>query len=167
MGKRGPAPEPSILRYIRGNPSIHPLNSDEPTPDLIDPGIDPPEWLEGVALKKWHQVVPVLSEMRVMTVADVEPVARYCALWEQWKRNYDAVRAGLDVIRFKDKAGEVKHLQVSPYASQMTKLAGLLLRIEQEFGLTPSSRSQVTIHANRDDDPLAAFVAERSRSAGA
>ena len=167
MGKRGPPPEPSILKYIRGNPSKESLNSSEPTPDLITPDIDAPAWLEGVALQKWQTTVPVLAAMRVLTIADVEPLARYCALWEQWKRNYDAVKAGLDVIRFKDQAGEIKHIQVSPYASQMTKLAVLLLRIEQEFGLTPSSRSQVTIHADRHDDPLSSFIQERRGGAGA
>jgi P27 family predicted phage terminase small subunit len=162
MGKRGPPPEPSILRYIRGNPSHSSLNSGEPTPDLVASDIQPPEWLDGVALKKWHTVVPILSDMRVMTVADVETIARYCALWEQWKKNYDAVKAGLDVLRFKDQNGDIKHIQVSPYASQMTKLAKDLLRIEQEFGLTPSSRSQVTIHADKHDDPFSAFIQERS-----
>jgi phage terminase small subunit len=56
----------------------------------------------------------------------------------------------------------IKYSQVAPWASQMTKLAVLLLRIEQEFGLTPSSRSQVTLHGKQDDDPLATFVAKRS-----
>jgi P27 family predicted phage terminase small subunit len=167
MGKRGPPPEPSILKYIRGNPSKGTLNPSEPTPDLAAPDIEPPAWLEGQALQKWQTTVPVLAAMRVLTLADTETLARYCAIWEQWKRNYDAVKAGLDVIRFKDSTGEIKHIQVSPYASQMTKLAAILLRIEQEFGLTPSSRSQVTIHADRHDDPLSSFIEERRDSAGA
>lgn len=167
MGKRGPPPEPSILRYIRGNPSKTPLNTGEPTPDLLPAGAQPPVWLEGVALEKWNEVVPVLTAMRVMTVADRETIARYCALWEQWKKNYDIVKRGADVIIGRDAAGEVKYMQVTPYASQMTKIATLLLRIEQEFGLTPSSRSQVTIHGSRDDDPLATFAQKRSRGAGA
>jgi P27 family predicted phage terminase small subunit len=167
MGKRGPPPEPSILRYIRGNPSKTPLNDGEPTPDLLSPGAEPPVWLEGVALDKWHEIVPVLTAMRVMTIADRETIARYCALWEQWKKNYDIVKRGADVIIGRDAAGEVKYMQVTPYASQMTKIATLLLRIEQEFGLTPSSRSQVTIHGSRDDDPLATFAQKRSGGAGA
>lgn len=167
MGKRGPAPEPSILRYIRGNPSKTPINDAEPTPDLLPGGASPPDWLEGAALEKWHEVVAVLTGMRVMTVADRETIARYCALWEQWKKNYDVVKRGADVIITRDANGEVKYMQVTPYASQMTKIATLLLRIEQEFGLTPSSRSQVTIHGSRDDDPLATFAQKRGRGAGA
>lgn len=175
MGKRGPAPQPSILKYMRGNPSKEALNANEPTPDLFDDMPPPPLWLEGPALQKWLEVTPVLTRMRVLTEADVETVARYCTLWEQWKKNYDYVKRNGDVLTIfepdpadpEKKRQRVKYMQVTPYASQMTKLAVLLLRIEQEFGLTPSSRSQVTIHADRESDPLASFVKERSRGAGA
>src|SRR5688572_9415358 len=33
MGKRGPAPRPTHLRVLDGNPSKRPLNGDEPMPD--------------------------------------------------------------------------------------------------------------------------------------
>jgi len=166
MGKRGPPPQPSILRYIRGNPSKDSLNENEPTPDLLE-DFAPPAWLEGDALDKWHEIIPILVGMKVMTVADVEIIARYCALWEQWKKNYEQVKAGRDVLVIRDNKGGIKYLQSTPYATQNIKIATLLLRIEQEFGLTASSRSQVTIHADRNSDPLAAFAAKRSRSAGA
>lgn len=175
MGKRGPAPQPSILKYIRGNPSKDQLSDSEPTPDLLPEGPQAPAWLEGAALQKWAEVTPVLSRMRVLTEADVETIARYCALWEQWKKNYDFVRRNGDVLTIFEtdptdpakKRQRVKYMQVTPYASQMTKLAVLLLRIEQEFGLTPSSRSQVTIHADRESDPLTSFIQERGDRAGA
>lgn len=169
MGKRGPAPQPSILKYTRGNPGKRSLNGDEPTPDAIDEETAPaPDWLDGVALQKWHQVVPVLTRMRVLTEADVETLARYCALWEQWKKNYDMVRKNGDVLTIweqdpKDPSKQrVRYMQSTPYATQMRSLALLLLRIEQEFGLTPSSRSQVTLHGSRDEDPLASFASQRS-----
>ena len=174
MGKRGPAPQPSILKYIRGNPSKEALNSDEPTPELAPENLPPPAWLEGMALSKWEECVPVLSRMRVLTEADKEPLARYCTLWEQWKINYDRVKQiGGEITHLEadptrnDGKLRIKYSQVAPWASQMTKLAVLLLRIEQEFGLTPSSRSQVTLHGSRNDDPLATFVKKRSGAAGA
>lgn len=174
MGKRGPAPQPSILKYIRGNPSKETLNSDEPTPDLVPETLSPPAWLDGMALAKWKECVPVLSRMRVLTEADTEPLARYCTLWEQWKVNYDRVKQiGGEITHLEadptrnDGKLRIKYSQVAPWASQMTKLAVLLLRIEQEFGLTPSSRSQVTLHGKRDDDPLATFVKKRGTGTGA
>jgi P27 family predicted phage terminase small subunit len=113
--------------------------------------------------------------MRVMTEADIEAIGRYCAMWAEWKKNYEMVKRNGDVLTIwesdpSDPTGKkqrVKYMQPTPYATQMKSLATLLLRIEQEFGLTPSSRSQVTIHGRTEDDPLASFVQERSRGSGA
>ena len=167
MGKRGPAPEPSISRAIRGNPGKRPFNLYEPQPDELDEDYSAPDWLEGQAKEKWDFVLPILVRMRVMSEADIETLARYCALWEQWKANYDHVKAGHGVLPIRDEKGNIKYLQTTPYASQMRSLARELLRMEQEFGLTPSSRSQVTIHATASDDPLGAFAKSRGNRAGA
>ena len=85
MGKRGPAPQPSILKYVRGNPRKEKLNENEPTPELVDDGIQPPEGLPERALKKWHEAKKVLRDMRVLTEADTETLARYCRLWERFR----------------------------------------------------------------------------------
>jgi P27 family predicted phage terminase small subunit len=162
MGRRGPAPEPTVLRVLRGNPSKTPINDLEPQPSAF--GIETPDWLEGAALDKWNQMLPRLLSMKVMTVADQETLARYCALWEQWKKNYDFVRQGGDVLVIRDEAGTVKFMQQTPQATAMKQLATMLLTIEQQFGMTPSSRTQVQVHQTVDDDPLSTFVARRGRA---
>lgn len=175
MGKRGPAPQPSIVKYVRGNPGKRAINSSEPTPEEIDADFPPPGYLSGDGLEKWYQVLPILIGMRVMTNADTETIGRYCALWAEWKKNYEMVKKNGDVLTIWEadpadptgKKQRVKYMTPTPYATQMKALAVALLRIEQEFGLTPSSRSQVTIHGRTEDDPLASFVQERSRVSGA
>jgi P27 family predicted phage terminase small subunit len=175
MGKRGPAPEPSIIKYIRGNPGKRSLNGSEPTPEEIAENFPPPSYLSGDGLEKWNSVIPILISMRVMTEADTETIGRYCAIWAEWKKNYEMVKKNGDVLTIweadpNDPTGKkqrVKYMQPTPYATQMKSLATVLLRIEQEFGLTPSSRSQVSIHGRTEDDPLASFVKERGRVSGA
>ena len=168
MGKRGPPPAPSILKYIRGNPSKETLREDEPTPDMLTEGVAAPAWLEGLALQKWNEAAPVLVRMRVLTEADTEALARYCALWERWKIAYDRCKSlGDEVTHLEpdpnrtDGKLRIKYTQVAPWASQMKNIGRDLLRLEQEFGLTPSSRSQVSIHANKSDDTLTAFISSR------
>jgi phage terminase small subunit len=78
MGKRGPAPEPSILKYIRGNPSKETLNTAEPTPELVPQDFPPPKILNGKAADVWNDTVPKLAKMRVLTEADVPTLTRYC-----------------------------------------------------------------------------------------
>lgn len=170
MGKRGPPPEPSILKYIRGNPSKGKLNDKEPTPDLVDEDVMAPSHVAEVplALQKWQYAAPILQRMKLLTEADVESLARYCLLWAKWKLAYDkSLQLGDEITHFEpdpnrtDGKLRIKWTQVAPWTTQYKSLGRDLLRLEQEFGLTPASRSQVTIHANTNDDPLAAFVQKR------
>ena len=82
----------------------------------------------------------------------------------------EAIAPGAPVIHDEtDANGKTKIKWTQPYnwAVDEKNLATDLRRLQQEFGLTPSSRSQVTIHASPDEDPVAAFVKKRGDKAGA
>ena len=153
MGKRGPRPQPSSIRIARGNPSKRPLNEREPVPE--SGAIDPPEWVVGVSRAKWDEVVPKLQAMRVITPADVEAIARYCTMYEQWVKYLEQMRRGLDVLVLRDKDGKVRYMQSSPAATMFVKLAASMLRIEQEYGLTPSARTGITTSNGETDEDRA------------
>ena len=95
--------------------------------------------------------MPKLLGMRVMTNADVDTIARYCTMHEQFVKYLDQCRRGLDVLVIRDDKGKVKYMQSTPAATMMTKLAVSMLRIEQEFGLTPSARSGLS--ASKQEGP--------------
>lgn len=169
MGKRGPPPEPSILKYLRGNPSKERLNESEPTPDLAGEDIAPPEILDKVGADVWRDMVLRLSRMRVLTEADIPTLTRYCIESSLYASCYSKVKAaGEEYITWEDDPNNpgklrIKYTQVAPWATQMYRHHSAMLKIEQEFGMTPSSRSQVTANGSADNDPLASFAAERSR----
>jgi len=175
MGKRGPAPEPSILKYIRGNPSKETLNPAEPTPALVPQNFPPPKTLDAKAVEVWNEMVPKLARMRVLTEADVPTLTRYCIEAVLYLACYEKVRiAGEEYTHWEldpnrtDGKLRIKYTQVAPWATQMHRHHAAMLRIEQEFGMTPSSRSQVsTTNVNADEDPVAAFVKKRGGRAGA
>lgn len=175
MGKRGPAPEPSILKYIRGNPSKETLNAAEPTPDLLD-AVDPPEEItsDDLAVKKWNRSVPVLRRMRVFTEADIDAWVIYCRTWANWMRaKAKCDQYGRDNVAMEpdpnSTTGKLRIKWTQPYtwAVEEKALANDLRRLQQEFGMTPSSRSQVTIHDSPAEDPVVAFGKKRGDSAGA
>lgn len=165
MGKRGPPPAPSILKYLRGNPHKGPLNENEPTPDL---SVDPPAWLEGVALQKWTEVAPMLVGMRVLTVADAETFGRWCCMWSRWKIAYDkCLQYGDEMTHWEpDPNAEgslrIKYTQVAPWSSTLKNLGRDMLAIEREFGMTPSSRSTIVATPYGTPDDLTSFAAKRS-----
>jgi P27 family predicted phage terminase small subunit len=156
MGKRGRRPEPTILKIAKGNPGKRAINHNEPKP--ASDGISPPDWVTGKSLDKWNELVPKLLGMGVMTNADIDTVARYCSMHEQYLKYLDQVRRGLDVLVIRDDSGKVKYMQSTPAATMMAKLAASMLRIEQEFGLTPSSRSGLSASQSQQQDELDDFL---------
>lgn len=104
---------------------------------------------------KWDEVVPKLQAMRCITPADVEAIARYCTMYEQWVKYLEQMRRGLDVLVLRDKDGKVRYMQSSPAATMFVKLAASMLRIEQEYGLTPSARTGITTSDGETDEDRA------------
>lgn len=169
MGKRGPAPEPSVISMLKGNPSKKAVNADEPTPDPLPEDFPPPPVLEGKAVEVWRDMVARLSKMRVMTEADVPVLARYCIEAVLYLAAYEKVKvAGEEYTHWEpdpnrqDGRLRIKYTQVAPWATQMHRHHAAMLRIEQEFGMTPSSRSQVSTHGSSLASPLAQWRARHS-----
>jgi len=142
MGKRGPKKEPTVLRLLKGSPSHHRINKSEPQP--ASDSIAPPPWLVKTSLKKWHEILPGLIATGVVTNADVETLARYCTMHEQFLFCLKEIRAGRDQIEIKDpKSGEIVNIKSTPAAVNIFKLSAQMLQCEQHFGMTPSSRSGI------------------------
>jgi P27 family predicted phage terminase small subunit len=142
MGKRGVKPQPTVLKLLKGNPGKRPLNQLEPQP--ARDAILPPAYLVGPSLDKWNEVLPGLLATGVVTNADVETLARYCTMYEQFLFCLAEIRAGRDQIELKHpETGELLNIKSTPSGLNSHKLAASMLRIEQEFGLTPSARSGI------------------------
>jgi len=85
MGRRGPAPLPTNIVRLTGNPGKKALNTYEPTPvDTSQP--DPPSFLDTYALKEWNEVCDGLNAMGVFTKIDKAILAAYCDSYSLWKR---------------------------------------------------------------------------------
>jgi P27 family predicted phage terminase small subunit len=139
MHKSGPPPLPSSLKKMRGTfrrdrVARNELDVPEGTPDM-------PNWLDKEARAEWQRVVPILQELRVLTLLDRGLLANYCAAWwlcVQATRLY--VREGLAP---KAKRGS-KMARPHPMVKVATEARAQALRLAAEFGLTPSSRSRVS-----------------------
>jgi len=120
MGLRGPAPTPSSVLENRGSWRAK-INDKEPVPELLSKKYVP-EFLSKAEKKIWKEVSARLINLGVLTELDWRLLERYCVTYNLWKR---AVRNPLS-----------KHTEIDAYATQ-------LLKIEQQLGLTPSSRTRI------------------------
>ncbi len=45
-----------------------------------------PRWLSAEGKRAWKQVVKQMGIMGILTLADVNVVARYCDVWARWRK---------------------------------------------------------------------------------
>lgn len=138
MGKRGPQPEPTALRLIKGNPGRRPLNNLEPQPRKQAP--PRPAWLDADAAAVWDDLADELNITGLLTSVDGHAFAAYCATYARWRR------AQIDI----DRNGETetvrgKGIRRRAIVAICRELLNQVLKFQREFGLSPSSRSSIEI----------------------
>lgn len=153
---RGRKRTPTAILKFRGSRSAN-ARRDEPTPEPGIPSMPVP--LDGEALRCWNDLAPKLSAMGVLAVIDGIALARYCRLWGRWTEAESFIAEhGMTLVTTK-KSGQTTH-SLYPQVRQAARLAEELLRLEREFGLTPSSRAGLRVTARepeRDSSKLKYF----------
>lgn len=160
MGRRGPAPLTREALRLRRSWRADQLR-DQPEAPLGRPAC--PKWLDKDAKGAWRRLIPQLEQMRVLSAADRNAIARYCQLWARWKRAELFLQQYGDTYPLKDPNGNIRCFMPWPQVAIAGKLAVTLTRLEQEFGLTPSSRTRIMVNpkaARRFETPHEQAVRE-------
>lgn len=140
MGRRGPPPQPTKLKLLRGNPGKRKLNAHEPTPELQAP--DCPQWLTKIARDEWDRVMPELMRLQLMSTLDRAALAGYCQSYANWRHAQNIIRR-FGVTFTTDKG----YVGVRPEVAITQRERHLMRQFAQEFGFTPSARSRVSTNA--------------------
>jgi P27 family predicted phage terminase small subunit len=137
---RGRRPKPTRLKVLTGNPGKHPLNSNEPRPEIAMP--DCPLELGPVARREWDRLAAQLGPLRMITHLDRAALATYCAAYALWTEATQAIQTYGAMV--KSPSG---YPVQSPYVSIANRQTEIMMRIASEFGFTPASRSRITAPA--------------------
>ena len=138
MGRRGPAPLPTAVKQLRGNPGKRALNKEEPRPAATMPRC--PAHLGKEARAEWRRVARGLHEAGLLTQIDRAALAVYCQAWERWVRAEGQVARHGEVV--KTAAGNVMQ---NPYLSIANRAMRQMREMARELGMTPSARSQIRV----------------------
>jgi len=142
MGKRGPAPTPTKILKMRGSWRADGRGEEpEPSSEIIRC----PAWLSHEAKGVWKQTTELLDEMGILSNTDTNALARYCHMFVRWKEAEKFIEEHGEVYVVRDKLEEIQSIRQYPQVVIAHKLALALLRLEQEFGLTPSARVGLTV----------------------
>lgn len=131
MGRRGPQPQPTKLKLLRGNPGKRPLNDEEPEPEPL-PSSACPKHLKGDARTTWNNLIKPLIECGVITVVDVGVVEMLCQTRKELRL----------LERRQEKVGIQEAITLGIHRRIM-ELRKLEITLRRELGATPASRSAV------------------------
>lgn len=152
MGERGPAPEPTALKRLKGNPGKRALNDSEPRPAATMPRC--PSHLQGEARAEWKRVAKTLHQSGLLTQVDRAALAIYCQAWARWVKAEAQVARHGEVV--KSAAGNVMQ---NPYLSIANRAMKQMREMARELGMTPSARSQIKVQP-LDEPSLADLLFE-------
>lgn len=108
--------------------------------DALTEAMTAPDWLAEDARKEWDRVMPILTERRILTDADLGGLENYCICIGRVRETEKLIQSEteaemqLKLIRVQDKA-----------MASARQLAA-------ELGLTPVSRSRPAIRDDEDGD---------------
>lgn len=161
MGRRGPAPKPTKLKILNGNPGKRPLNDAEPQPKAGVPTL--PDWVSEDGRHEWKRIVSVLRPTGVLTLADRAVLAGYCQAYAEsasWTRLIDKEGWMVTADVF-DRNGEVTgqirkpHPGIKHQRDAFNRMKQYLI----ELGLSPASRSRVKVPPQKEEvDPLQELI---------
>jgi P27 family predicted phage terminase small subunit len=147
---------PTEIKKLRGNPGKRPLNQLEPKPKTGIPRM--PAWLTEAAKEEWEHILPILSEMRVLTKADRAPLAGYCQQFARWAQAEAEIDADGQVIRVpivSKKTGEVvgHEIKANPAVAIADTASRSMRNFAIDLGLTPASRTKLHMIPEGENNP--------------
>ena len=154
MGERGPPKTPTKVLQMRGSWRGK-KRKGEPDPPAGRP--EPPAHLDSVAVAKWQETCDILGGMGILSGADADALAIYCA---KWSRMMDALafveKHGQAYIV--EKGGKPVGVNVYPIVWLAGKLENEIIQVGKQFGLTPAARAGLAVEGS-DDSATAKYFA--------
>ncbi len=155
----GPPKTPTNLTLLRGNPGKRPINKNEPQPEAKRPRM--PRWLGGKAKWAWKELVPLLEDMRVLTVADKKALELLCDAYQTYRDARQVVIEEGSVYSYVNREGD-EIFKIRPEVHIAQESWKMVRQMLQEFGLTPAARTKVSVKELKETDPGEEFFGSRS-----
>jgi len=155
----GPAPKPTALKLVQGNPGKRKLNCKEPT--FSGAPVCPP-WITDVAKQEWNRIILELAALDMLRAVDSASLAAYCLSYARWRSAEEIVTAEGQTVQepVLTKSGEIIGFKVKrhPATSIAKDALAAMLRASSLFGFDPSSRSRLQVGEPAKIDPFEEFM---------
>ena len=136
----GRSPKPADALKLTGSwREVQRRKSEPPKEDGVP---ECPQWLDDVGRRAWHDWVPRIVAMRVLSLADRDALALMCDTWSRYLEARARLAEEGEVIRVEGGDGRVT-VKRNPWSAVLAEHGDRLRRSMSEFGLTPVGRARV------------------------
>ena len=151
----GRPPKPTALKLLHGEKNKDRIRKNEPKPPPIS--LEPPASLDRYGREAWERTVPILEVNGLATAVDRDTLIEYCHLQSLNVHTMRALKkCGDKMLTEKhtvDGAGnEFLEAKVNPLVNQKLKIIAQLLPYFREFGMTPASRTKISVQGGGNED---------------
>lgn len=160
---RGRKPTPTTLKRLRGNPGRRPI-ADDSGVTMSEKIPRPPARLTDDPAtgffphREWFRMAPRLHAAGLLTTLDLRLFEGYCVQYARWCQAEDEIRRSGTVIL----SARHKQPMISPFVKVARDAFAAWNKALLEFGMTPSSRSRVSVTKPEKPDAFQLFL-ERGR----
>lgn len=160
-----PHPRPTKIKILNGEPNQDRINRKEPQPREGRPTMPP--HLNKPAQTEWKRIIPELQAMGILTKVDRAALAGYCQAWGKWVQVENKIKKLTNALEAKGHdAGDLYLLKQDSEKANIKLLLNasrdnleLMKSFLTEFGMTPSSRSRITVEKDTaKEDELEEFL---------
>lgn len=134
---RGRKPKPTHLKLLDGNPGKR-RNAGEPYPEKRAPTC--PSHLCPPAKAEWKRLATQLTTLRILTELDRAALAAYCQAYGRWVEAERKLHETPMLLKLPSG-----YVQQNPWLTIANKQLELMHKYLSEFGLSPVSRSRVSV----------------------
>ena len=139
------------MKELAGNPGGRPLNQSEPQPTGIPKC---PAHLDKAAKQEWRRVSAELIKLGLLTTVDRAALAAYCQSYSRWITAEENL-AKFGLVLKSPKSG---FPITNPYVAVSNRALDQMRKFAVEFGLTPASRSRLSVQPPAPADPFEQFM---------
>lgn len=154
MGRRGPAPTPTKLKLLRGNPGRRPIGQDP------EPRVGPPVQPAGMSEPSravWDRLIGDYGHTGVLTGVDADAMRIYCEAVVRYEQAAQLLEGSGPLV----KGARANELVKNPLHQVVRDNADLVRAFARELGFTPSARSALSeIKDPSKGDPLDNWIAQ-------
>ena len=153
MSNAGRKPEPIALKVLNGIERKDRLNQNEPKPEA--PSLEYPDYLTDESKKIWNKYALSLKKLGIFKQTDefaFVTLCQECGRWIELQKIINTKTKKEEGYTTKNIAKGDKPIPEMAMARESLKQIRALMI---EFGMTPSSRSKISVPGAEDeDDPL-------------